>query len=520
MSSTTASDPFPPKTVPNKTSDRSADLAEMERAAAAGCPFAAAGLKARAAVPETEGALARQPAADTSPVPGLDALPALPEPSMSKLVQTYRFMTDPFPLLAEVRAECGDIFVLDILGLGRMAFVCSAELLHEIYRKPEDMVIAGEMRRKFLERLTGKRVSTNIDGPEYAHRRKVTTPFLSGRRIARYDAMIQRLTEDVSATWTAGSELALQPVLDELSRKVICRVLFGPLEAPAAKVLVERSAEFLEAFQWPAVQIPPLQRSFGPWSPWARYNRRREALCAAIRAEMDRRSGAPAGDTADEPDDMMAALMAERFHDDDVEQREIVVEELVGMLIGGAETTSKALAWTLAGALADSRIPDRVRGELAAEVGDRPLTTEDLPRLPFLDALVQEGLRHQPVAPFAGPRMAKKEFELGGYRVDPGTGIVQCLSEVGRSEVFPNADAFDPKNFFRRDVKSKDWVPFGGGRRVCTGMGLAKLELALIVATLLRRFDFELDGGSLAPTKAGIAYQPKNGLRVRVLART
>ena len=128
-------------------------------------------------------------------------------------------------------------------------------------------------------------------------------------------------------------------------------------------------------------------------------------------------------------------------------------------------------------------------------------------------------MRYQSVGPFAGPRLAKQDITIGGYQVPAGTGLAQCLQEVGRSDFFPNPDAFDPENFLDRKVKPRDWVPFGGGSRMCTGMGLAQLELAIMTGTMIQRLDLELGPGSTTPTRSGIAFQPANGLQVRVLGK-
>ncbi|MEM7353049.1 MAG: cytochrome P450, partial [Acidobacteriota bacterium] len=88
-----------------------------------------------------------------------------------------------------------------------------------------------------------------------------------------------------------------------------------------------------------------------------------------------------------------------------------------------------------------------------------------------------------------------------------------------RNELFPNPEVFDPQNFLDSGVKTRDWAPFGGGSRMCTGMGLAQLELAAVTATLVQHLDLELGPGSTEPARAGVAFQPANGLQVLVRRR-
>jgi cytochrome P450 len=128
-------------------------------------------------------------------------------------------------------------------------------------------------------------------------------------------------------------------------------------------------------------------------------------------------------------------------------------------------------------------------------------------------------LRYQPVVAFGGLRLVRKTIELGGYSIPEGCTLVQCLSETNRGDAFPHPHRFDPDNFLSRKVRNNDWMPFGGGSRICTGMGLAQLEIAVVVATIVQRVDLELGSGSTAPRLSGIDYEPANGLRVRVLGR-
>ncbi len=142
--------------------------------------------------------------------------------------------------------------------------------------------------------------------------------------------------------------------------------------------------------------------------------------------------------------------------------------------------------------------------------------------LPYLDAVVQEGLRYQAIGPIAGIRFVAQEVELGGYRIPPGTMIGQAYQVLAHDRsLFPHPDRFEPDNFFGRKVRQQDWLPFGGGTRSCAGMVLAQVEMAVVTATLLRDWDLELDGSSRRrPRRSGpVTFQPEDGLRVRLLGR-
>ena len=445
----------------------------------------------------------------------MGSYPAPPEPALSTMTQTARFARNPYAFLAQTRAECGDLFSLRLLGMGRWAFLCNAAHLDELYRMPEEKVVAGEIRKRVVGYLFGPRSSICLDGEEYRQRRKVLTPFFSGRKVLQHTGLIRRLTEEKIAGWPDDEPFPLQPHFNRVSLEVAARILFGPLDEEPAKHLVPLAWRFLMALQPPAVQIRPLQWNLGPLTPWGRFVAAREKLSDALYAAVRARQQEP-----DEGrDDALSALVAAGLYEDEADVREAVVHEMIATLVGGAETTAKVLCWTLRGVLSRPHLLERARQEIDEVLGGERIANEDLRRLPYLHAVIQEGMRFQSVGPFAGPRLAKQDIQIGGFTISAGTAMAQCLQEAGRSDFFPNPDDFDPENFLGRKVKPRDWVPFGGGSRMCTGMGLAQLELAVVVGTMLQRVDAELGPGPTHPVKSGIAFQPANGLVVTIRHR-
>jgi len=440
-----------------------------------------------------------------------------PSPALPKLVQTARIMGKPFEFIAEMRAELGDIFALDTFGMGRMVFLCTADLLQEVYRMPETDIVAGEIRHKQVGYLVGDRASINLDGEDYYRRRQILTPQFSVRTVSRYTETIRSLAEREVERWPIGEDFAMQPSLDEISFRTIARVLFGELEGERANRLVDLAERYLECFRSPFVQMPFLHLNLGRLTPWGRFLAVRQELYDTIDEEIAERE---ARGLTDDDDDVLAAMLRAGTDLDAEDAREAVRHECVGLIVGGAESASRSLVWTLLGMLQNPEIYRRMRREIDEVLGGRPVEMKDLCEMPYLDAVLHEGLRYQPAGPFAGPRVVKRPIRIGGFRVEPGVVVVQCMREVGRSEIFPYPDRFEPENFYGQNVKLKDWAPFGGGSRTCTGMGLARLEIAVVLATFVQRSELELGPGSVEPVRRGFVYEPENSLRVRVRSKS
>src|SRR5262249_46337526 len=62
------------------------------------------------------------------------------------------------------------------------------------------------------------------------------------------------------------------------------------------------------------------------------------------------------------------------------------------------------------------------------------------------------------------------------------------------------------------------YLPFGGGPRICIGNAFALMEMVLLAATVLQRYQVQLD--QVPPeTEFEVVMRPRGGVRVRALRR-
>jgi cholest-4-en-3-one 26-monooxygenase len=99
---------------------------------------------------------------------------------------------------------------------------------------------------------------------------------------------------------------------------------------------------------------------------------------------------------------------------------------------------------------------------------------------------VEEFLRyHSAVIQFR--RTAMQDVELGGVQIKKGDKIVLFYHSVNHDEdVFPQPGVFDVERDRRDDIR-REHRAFGVGEHFCLGSHLARLELQVIFAEILRR---------------------------------
>ncbi|KAM3319612.1 cytochrome 89A2 [Capsicum chacoense] len=195
------------------------------------------------------------------------------------------------------------------------------------------------------------------------------------------------------------------------------------------------------------------------------------------------------------------------------EQRNFNQGEIVTLcsefLTAGTDTTSNALQWIMANLVKKPSIQEKLYREIASVVGekqskltDEGVKEEDLQKMPYLKAVILEGLRRHPPGHFVLPHTVTEEVELNGYLIPKDATINFMVAEMGLDpKVWENPLEFRPERFLVEgsDIEGFDitgsreikMMPFGAGRRICPGLVLAMLHLEYFVANLVWHFQWK-----------------------------
>jgi len=195
------------------------------------------------------------------------------------------------------------------------------------------------------------------------------------------------------------------------------------------------------------------------------------------------------------------------------------------MLVAATDTTAATTIWAITALLKNPRVMKKVQEEIRNLGGEKDfLYEDDVQKLPYFKAVIKETLRlHLPV-PLLVPRETNEPCVLEGYEIPAKTLVYVNAWAIHRD---PNAwkdpDEFLPERFLDNttDFRGQDFefIPFGAGRRICPGIHMAIASLDLILANLLRSFDWELPAGMRkedidTEVLPGITQHKKNPLHV------
>ncbi|KAJ8583990.1 cytochrome P450 [Rhizopogon salebrosus TDB-379] len=187
-----------------------------------------------------------------------------------------------------------------------------------------------------------------------------------------------------------------------------------------------------------------------------------------------------------------------------MEEQDETLKPMLKMVLKNAASTAFAAAYEttsatlLVFALAMVLYPDvqkRAQAKIDLVIGRDLLPTfEDRASLPYIDAVLRETLRWQPVGPLGIPHATTSEDIYDGYFIPKGATVMCNAWAISRDEKrYPDASHFMPERFIDDDGKLTNDDPaeyvFGLGRRICPGRHTADASLWSAIATMLATVD-------------------------------
>lgn len=177
------------------------------------------------------------------------------------------------------------------------------------------------------------------------------------------------------------------------------------------------------------------------------------------------------------------------------------------LIVGAAlDTTANALNATLFHLLNTPSAASKLKAELATAIPNPtshiPLIT--LEKLPYLTGVINEGLRLSYGLSCRNARIAHSPLLYKDHVIPAYTPVGMSVPFTHHDEsVFPDSYAFVPERWLDSNGalggKTPDGRPlerflmtFGKGGRQCVGINLARAEMYIAVAALVRRFEMDL----------------------------
>jgi cytochrome P450 len=455
----------------------------------------------------------------------------------------------PLPSLDAVRAVWRAV-TTQALPPAELVFPDGGDLAHRrvfghhyfVSRSPdhvEHVFVAGHdhyrksVHYRLLAAVTGEGLLTN-EGEAWARQRRLMQPVFTKRHL---DGLVPPMTaaiEDFLDRWPpvpSPDNVDVAAAMTELTLDVVGQALFGAglgdavdrlrpavamglntaLAAARLQMLVPVPRWFVDGVATMVARAPLLP------PPLGRIQATMRTIDSVVWDIIDRRLATE----GDGNDDLLGLLLAARDEDGAAMPRAQVRDEVVTLMLAGHETTANALSWLWYLLAAHPPARQRLVEEVDSVLRGRTPAAEDLERLLWTTACLQEALRLYPPA-WVLEREARIDDHLDGLRVPAGATIIFPIHLIHCDERWwPRSDAFEPERFlpgaagWRRGA----YLPFGAGRRSCIGANFALVEGTLIAAMVAQRLELGLQAGYVPVPSATVTLRPRGGLPMAIRRR-
>ena len=420
---------------------------------------------------------------------------------------------NPLSVFMRARFELGEVVHLR-LPYARVHAVASHKIIEQVLVTQAAKFSKDTRGYDQLRRVLGKGLVTS-EGSFWLRQRRLAQPAFHRERLQGWGEVMVRATREMVAGLqpriASGATFDALKEMMKLTMRIVGETLLSADVTRESETVAHALTHGLETMQHMLTHPFALPT----WVP-TKHNRELAAAGKALNdivfgiiAERRRGEGGA-------KDDLLAMLMNavdldtnERMNDEQLR------DEVMTIFLAGHETTAVLLGWTLFLLSKHPDIERKLRAELTAVLGAREVTTDDVPKLPYLGRVIKEVLRLYPPAWILGRRVTE-DLILDGWNFPKRSVVMFSPYVLHRvAEVFENPEGFDPDRWLHEERLPRGaYLPFSIGARKCIGDSFALLEAALVLATMLPKVSFALVPGQSIEPEPMITIRPKGGVQM------
>lgn len=412
----------------------------------------------------------------------------------------------------------------------------------------ENTIINGMKDGSLIRSPNASQAWNDISGPillgqngaEWQWRRKVWNPEFTSSGVSQYIDVVNQACSQITAKIkdTDPSEtIQVDPLFVELTLRVIACLLLGiPVdskiptsEGPPLDVQKVYEAMSVMTYRFlrvatgekPWMKYLPTQSSRDYWSA-RRYVE--ELIAPRVDLALRIRDAQPVDSDSLSPlftESMLVKIATKepRY------TRETLIAEMIEFLIAGTDTTAHTLSFTVGELALHPKVFQKAQ-TLVDGVWEQygSISVESLKALTYLRAIVKETLRLYSVASGSSSLQVIKPTVIEGITVPKGTKVFWSMLAAGRdAQTYAQPEQFLPERWLEENKGSFSlpMINFGSGSHRCLGEHLAMLEATVMLAQLLRHFNWELVNGrsSLENLQQNLLIYPTDRMPLRFQVR-
>jgi cytochrome P450 len=433
-----------------------------------------------------------------------------PESSASELPtingRLRDFSDDPIGCMRRLQKEAGNLVALEQDGQ-QIVIAIGADLNRQILTNGDQFhsqffALRGP-KNSAQRRLTSGLLSMN--GQEHLQQRRLMKGAFEKKAIPGYSQMIAHHTQHMLSDWQPGRTRDISKDMTGLMLRISSSMLFGMKEPELALEIGGMMERWIRMNQEIGiVALVPDEEFFPRYQEMLTFAEKLEERILAM-------IGSRSSNAASSGHDVLSLLLRAKQAGAPMTESQMVGQ--AALVFGASQmTTAHTLTWTL---FLLAQHPE-VMQELVDQISDKPesnmrIGPPDAPTgiMPanstsVLDRVIRESMRVLPASAYS-QRVTNGSTELNDALLKPNSLVIFSQFMTHRNEqLFPSPSKFHPGRWKTIRPTGYEYLPFGGGAKLCLGATLAMSILNIVLPMTLQ--------------KAGLQVVPNTRVNGRVIS--
>ncbi|OUR95385.1 hypothetical protein A9Q84_16245 [Halobacteriovorax marinus] len=380
--------------------------------------------------------------------------------------------------------EYGDFVHLKIASLN-VLMVSDPEAVNYVLKKNTKNYTKNTPAYKVVESVTGKGVFTQSEKP-WLKLRKVSQPFFSNKQTENWERIVESVCadflENCKEISTKGDEVNFSPKMTQYALRVLGETIFDKDLGEHVEVFDQHLGKLIDITNKVITQKLSLNLI-------SKMKQKREFKLAVENLERLITTFIEEAKTKEHNPErnMIHAFLDAPFEVD----HQFLLDQVKTMIFAGHETTSTVLSWALHFLSIHPEWQERLCKEIEEVFSDGDIRASKLDELVELEMFTNETMRLYPPA-WSFARRALEDDDILGHQIKKGDVVSISPYLLHHDERYwEDPFIFNPMRFTREETEKRhpvSFLPFGLGPRACIGEKLSRMEMKMLLSTLIRNF--------------------------------
>ena len=406
------------------------------------------------------------------------------------LLKAESIRKNPIPFHKKYFDQFGDTFSLRIGKTKHVILSRDNEVAEYILQKNQKNFQKSELQTKFISKYLGNGLLT-ANGDFWIKQRRLIQPAFHKQKM---NQLVQNMHQTIVSelqNLPNDKSVALFPIMNQLAFNVVAKSLFHISASEEKLNRLKIIIHDVQVFLIKEIRLP--YKAF--WFKISGQIKKHQKLAfesdSIIKEIVEERIK-----SGTKQNDLLDMLLETRYEDTgEGMSTQQLIDEIKILFIAGHETSANAMTFTLHLIGNHPEIQQKVFEELIEIQSQTDDITEQLQKMTYTNAVINESMRLFPPA-WITDRENIKDDNLLGYHIKEKTLIGVSFYELHRNpKYWKDPETFNPERFLGEQKKESMtyFYPFGAGPRMCIGLGFAMYEMGLTLSFIVKNYKITSD---------------------------